>query len=550
MVISTLVQKSETKFTPSERAKKLFQTIYREQNKPAVETDEPKIRVSEVVSKMAFYYEKIRNTVDDKEEGLHLKNAIERIMRRQITIEMNKDGASIATNLLHELIRAGYLPNNKIPEAKIGEVSQIIDRYIKLRRIAMLAVEGGLEFQEKMEISRWVVSLAACELEERLRRKKVDQVIITNMYEVLSQNIELPDDSPYHRDREIQIYISIYRSYFKADQDMISFVLFKYYISDWLEAPEAKIEQVGKNIIALIDAIKHQVEHPIAPQINKIVNRYHVYNSILSEVIAQDPVKIYDSFSKDPKAFGRDIKAVCSKRYKNAKTKLWRAGIRSVIYLLITKSVLVLILEIPVATLLGEAIEPSSLLINVSFPPLLLFMIIMFSSLPSDRNTARIVEGVEELTFVEKARKETFLLRPPAKRSNNKNYFFNFFYAITFLLTFGAVVWGLNKIHFNFVSITIFLFFLALISFFSIRVRKNIKELLVVEPRENIFIFLADFFYVPIIAVGKWLSERFSRLNVFVLILDFIIEAPFKLVVQITEEWTKYVRERKDDISQ
>jgi hypothetical protein len=55
---------------------------------------------------------------------------------------------------------------------------------------------------------------------------------------------------------------------------------------------------------------------------------------------------------------------------------------------------------------------------------------------------------------------------------------------------------------------------------------------------------------VPIVAVGKLLSENFSRLNVMVLVLDFIIEAPFKLVVQIAEEWTKYVRERKDDISQ
>jgi hypothetical protein len=108
------------------------------------------------------------------------------------------------------------------------------------------------------------------------------------------------------------------------------------------------------------------------------------------------------------------------------------------------------------------------------------------------------------------------------------------------LISFGAVVWGLNKINFNFVSITIFLFFLALISFFGLRVRRG-SELMVVEPRENIFIFLTDFFYVPIIAVGKWLSQNFSKLNVL---------APFKLVVQMAEEWSKYVKERKDDIGQ
>ena len=53
---------------------------------------------------------------------------------------------------------------------------------------------------------------------------------------------------------------------------------------------------------------------------------------------------------------------------------------------------------------------------------------------------------------------------------------------------------------------------------------------------------------MPIVATGKWLSEKFSRINVFVFFLDFIIEAPFKIFVEIAEEWTKYVKERKDEL--
>ena len=54
--------------------------------------------------------------------------------------------------------------------------------------------------------------------------------------------------------------------------------------------------------------------------------------------------------------------------------------------------------------------------------------------------------------------------------------------------------------------------------------------------------------YYPIVAVGKWLTEKFSRINVFVFVLDFIIEAPFKIFVDIAEQWTKYVKERKEEI--
>ena len=69
-----------------------------------------------------------------------------------------------------------------------------------------------------------------------------------------------------------------------------------------------------------------------------------------------------------------------------------------------------------------------------------------------------------------------------------------------------------------------------------------------VEPKENLLSLLADFFYTPILEVGKWLSEKFSRLNVFIFILDFIIEAPFKVFVEIADEWSKYVKERREEI--
>ncbi|HQC49653.1 MAG TPA: hypothetical protein PLN57_00795, partial [bacterium] len=60
--------------------------------------------------------------------------------------------------------------------------------------------------------------------------------------------------------------------------------------------------------------------------------------------------------------------------------------------------------------------------------------------------------------------------------------------------------------------------------------------------------FLVDLFYMPIILVGRWLSNKMSRLNIFVFIFDFIIEAPFKILVNVAEDWTKYVRERRDNM--
>ena len=54
---------------------------------------------------------------------------------------------------------------------------------------------------------------------------------------------------------------------------------------------------------------------------------------------------------------------------------------------------------------------------------------------------------------------------------------------------------------------------------------------------------------MPIVAVGKFLSGNISKINVFIFILDFIIETPFKVIVGIIEDWTKYLKERKEDLA-
>lgn len=546
MVTPNLSQKQSIVLTATEMAKKLFQAVYFSQRDGKKENDEVKIRVSETISRMSFYYEKIRNSVDYKEEHLLLKEAINRGLNRLISIEQQKDELLIAKDLLVELIRAGYLANNKIPETEIVPVGAIINKYLKLKALAM----ARTVVVDKGELGVWLMNLAACELEDYLNPKEVNTQVVKSMYETLAPLLELPVDSPLEKDKEIQLYLSIYRSYLRADEDIASFVLFKYLVPNWLAADEATIIAAAEKIDELVKTIHYHLAHPLAAQLNRLVARYTVFFSILTEVIAESPTEVYDCLKKDPKAFPRRIKHICAKRYKSVKRKLWRAAVRSIIYLFLTKMLLVLVLEIPVANFLNQPVNDFSLGINVTFPPLLLFLIVLFTRTPGDANTAKIIEGIDQLTFVEKARREPIKLRPAASRSAAKGFVFGLLYIITFFLSFGAVVWFLDKVGFHFVSITIFLFFLALISFFSIRIRKRVRELLVIDPKENIFGLLMDFFSVPIIAAGKWISEKFAKINVLVFILDFLIEAPFKLFVEVAEEWTKYVKERKEDISQ
>jgi hypothetical protein len=53
---------------------------------------------------------------------------------------------------------------------------------------------------------------------------------------------------------------------------------------------------------------------------------------------------------------------------------------------------------------------------------------------------------------------------------------------------------------------------------------------------------------MPILSLGQLLSRGLSKLNFLSVFFDFIIEAPFKLVIEVIEEWISFVRTKRDEI--
>ncbi len=566
-VFNKLQSESSKQLTLTLGAKRLLRTLHQAKN-PSESEDTPRIQVSELISKMAFYYEKIRNSVDYREEYLLRKGAILRILKRQLVIEgsitgqKEEDPYKLAENLLIELIRAGYLSNGQLPETKINELANILNRYLFLKKRAINKVVNSGEFlnknirrlndetQARSLITNWLIGMAASEIEENLSFSQTTEAFVTEMFNALRRTISLPADLPYEEDLPIQIYLSIYRNFLKLDDpDVLAYILFRYYYPEWSEADEALINRIADHLSDLRLATDAQISHPLQPQLSAVAFQYNVYFLILKDVLEEGPEAVYNDIVEDPKSFSRKIKAACDKHYTQAKAKLWHSAIRSIIYIFLTKSVFVILLEVPAIKFFGEQVNYFSLGLNISFPAILLFFAVALTKLPAEANTDKIVKGIEEIMFEEKARKQPIILRQPTRRGAIINVVFTIIYMATFFLSFGLVIWFLDKIHFSWVSIIIFLFFLAFAGFFAIRIKRGVKSLVVVEPKENILTFLWSFFYIPVISAGKWLSGKFRSINIFVFILDFIIEAPFKVFVTVAEEWTKYIRERRERIN-
>ncbi len=575
MVSPNLIRRSEESLPVeiNENAKKLFQVIYSERTKKEeIDDDTPRIKVSALISRLAFFYEKVRNAVDYEEEHLLRKNAIGRILRRQVMIEgvlKETDSYSLAEHLLIELIRGSYLPNNTIPETKIREVASLLEKYIRLKDQTVARINADLNLKtdinkakdlinQKNRLVRWLLTLAACEIEENLAPDRVKQMVVNNMFDILKKEIKLPSDLPYNDDLEIQIYLSIGRTFMKFDADMLNLVLFKYYNSGWkdlnrdgrlTEAEDRSIKAIASNVSELRASMDGQLNHSLTKQLDKITRTYSLYFSILWETIGSDPTRVYSELQKGEKPFLAAIRKVCNAKYKKAKSRLWRAALRSIIYIFLTKSIFAVAIEVPAIQLFGESLNYVSLAINVSFPAFLLFMIVLLTRTPNDKNTDRIIAGIKEVTFLGNEKKQPIILRKPAHRGFLAKAIFNLIYTASFCFSIYVIIKALTFVDFNWVSITIFLFFLAFVSFFSVIVTRGIKELMVLERQENLGTFLVDLFCMPIILVGRWLSNNFSKVNIFIFIFDFVIEAPFKIIVEIAEDWTKYVRERRENVN-
>jgi hypothetical protein len=503
----------------------------------------PKIQVSTLTSKVAFLYEKIRNTIDYKAEHLLRKNAIKRILRRRLTLGSNAKKA--AAPLVYELIQARYLQNNAIPENKINQVSNVIHKYILL--VNDIFSKGKIEKNEKRNLMDWLLSLAACEIEDLFSTFFKQEAMVRFMYQIMKKSIVWSEEVP-KEDRDIQIYIAVHRCLLKSDREIISFRLFNLYYPGWQKAEnEEEVLKISANIHSLYKLCESQIDHKLSFRLLRVIRKYTAPFIILEDVILKNIGEAEEIFSS-PKMLEEKIQDSCSEAYREKRKKLTRSSIRAIIYIFLTKMLLALILEVPYDLYVAGVVHRLPLLINIIFHPFLLFLIALMIRVPKEENTSKIIKAITKVVY--QGEEEDFeKIKPITTRHIFFSVLFNFVYLLTFGFSFGLIIWGLSHLQFNLASGAFFLLFLSLVSFFGIRNREQARELIVVGERERVRTTIIDFFAIPILRAGRWISLNFSKINIFVFVFDFIIEAPFKAFVEIIDDFFAFIKEKKEEIT-
>ncbi|MFA5107294.1 MAG: hypothetical protein WC497_03130 [Patescibacteria group bacterium] len=499
---------------------------------------EPRIQVSQMASRMAFIYERIRNALEYQELHLIRKNAIERIMKRRLMTRVKP--SELGQDLIYELIRGRYLPDKQVPEHKIADVTNILNKYFYLFNRIGVYQKGG----EKRKTYKWLIGVAAAEIDQTLISSNKMQALAEFMYATIQKNIQLDQKIP-DLEKNIQIYLAVQRALLRSDQSILRYQLFLYYNQGWYQADRAFVEKLAQNLRAIKGEIERQISHPIGDNLFRYLKKYCIYFHVMKDVVEEDPATALQRFS-DFSNLEVSLKKACAERYNQARRKLRTGAVRAIIYIFITKMMLALIMEVPYDLYLKGETNLYHLGLNVVFHPLLLFLVALTVRIPAEENTAQIITGVKSI--LARGDAGEILIQRIVRRRKILTTAFNFFYVVIFLVTFGAIIYILNRFNFNELSIALFLLFLTLVSFFGIKMREEAKEYIVVGRRESTLGFIIDLFSMPIVRAGRWISLKSPKVNVLLFVFDFIIEAPYKTFVNIFDELTKFIREKKEEL--
>lgn len=536
------IKTSENNTIPLSQYTKALLDTFKTAKKRVRPDDISALSVSQTVSFFALVYEKVRNAVEYREDHLILRAAIERILRRRFSL--NPDGHGEAENLLRELLWARYFDNGVLGAEDNVIIQNLVDKYVLLKRQLVVGRDNEL----RVFLDQFLMDLLTCEIEETLKPESaaIQSNLTFFIYQVLRRKIKI--EGLKEDQKDAYFLVAIEKVFGKSDRSYLRYHLFTTFYKTLFAYSEKELNSLGAKFPSIFKKIDDMVTNPYVDNLAKFVRKQLPPFLILFALIKSKPDEL-QSILTDREKLWNEVDTTCRSKYQQLGARIRTLAVRSFIYILLTKMIFAIILEIPVSMYFYGEINRNAIIINSIFPPILMIGILGFFKVPGDDNTKKIFQRIVDIIDEDKSFETKVAFVPKKSTAKRPLLIFGFtvFYSLTFLVTLSLIYEFLSNLGFNLVSQAIFIFFVSVVSFFSYRIRQVTKELRL-EEKASILAPVGDFFFMPMLSLGKFFSSGLAKLNFFIFIFDFIIEAPFKLIFEVVEEWISFVRKRKEEI--
>lgn len=509
--------------------KQIFSDIRSTRNTTIDSQEGKTVSVNQFTHNVGGMYEKVRYMVDYKDEHTIRRNAISRLLKR---ITNHSKQGEIGSVLLTDLVSGKYLPNDQVSERNADILEMIVLKYVSL--MEMLAVPSeSLDF-------------ASVEIERFLNSQVIDDAIAKACFQTAKDKVEFEKISS-GIDTDVLLYAACRKKLFDEDTQGI-----KYGVLTW-QFPQLKEHDFDVNTLQpdqlnemrrLLTDLDNIFGSPIYNKALVRVRNHSIYFLVIRALIEKYDLST-ELYLNDPETLSGHVRELLEKIYQEKNKITRRSGFRAVLYILFTKVLIALFVEVPIEKLLFDHVDRIALISNITLHPIILAGMIMSSPKGDAENTSKIINGVQNIVYGREDGKKIYLSE--SRTSGFLYFMYAILYTVMYLVVFGALVWVLSSLNFTYPSIILFMLFLALVSYFGMRIRYKAKQWILDKPQRGIINLFFSYLTLPIIRAGRVLSEKFSSVNVFVFVLDVFIETPFKIILGTFDGFVSFLRDKKDE---
>lgn len=520
----------------------------------ALNKDGTPIHVDEIASSLAKLYEKIRKVVDWQDDNVLRRRAIERILKRllfakDLKIPRSKQpkADSLAETITTELVRGGHLPNDEVWKESIAVVSKSLTKYLYF--LTQVSRGSLLNFKKQANFYTFIIEIAACEIEEILAPPVKEYALLEAMAKMMESRINLlPAEGLTKKEKEQQIYIAVCRTLFDLDDAFIAYRLLSLRYPDWKEVSDETLPKRLNEIIAFWDNLENILKHPLAKNFNRICDQNDTVFSLLGDFMEEakdEPDKIIPVI-EDREKFKQKISQLYDKRFDTLKKRLFRLGIFSTLSVFLSNWFTFFIVEVPLANFFYEEFSLFTAFIDFIIPPIVMLLLVMTIKAPSEKNRQRVLKAVESFVY-QGEKKKFYEIQIEKRKGILSRVLYVAVYLLMTLLVFTAIGALFYVAGLPLTSVIFDTFMISLTVFAAIGIRNKSKELNV-DDKTSFYEFLLDMIFVPLANVGSFFAAKWKEYNVFAILFNFIIEAPFALVLDTVEGWSQFLKDKKASI--
>jgi len=499
------------------------------QTRKQARVNEQKVHVVGAGGTLTAAYEQLRNAAEYAEEHVLLQRAIRRFYRRLFVLHDKKRLRASGEELIIELTHAGYLPNDSVPEDDVAQISAAAVRYYEAYQA--LRKNKAITYEQA---DKWTYELLAVEVEWRLNDNSQLQAFTQFAHSYFSSTIDYEQvfgTPPPAVD--ISLYVAVHRALLKSDDAVLRLGLL------------ARFGQSPNKLESYID-VNRQIDEILLSQATeklfRMVDKRGAPLRVLRHMVDDSPdlAALLPNREQMLLAYEKQV----TSDYQSVNRRVNNGIIKSVVFLIITKFLIGIAIEIPYDYLMFDMILWLPLIINLLLPPAYMVLLRATMMLPGNANTARLVKQIDTTLYAAEQPKQ--LVRRAGQEFGTG---YNVAYGVLFIAVFGGVATLLWQVFdFDIMHLLIFFVFLSAASFLGFRLSRMIRELESVETHQNGVTLVRDFLYMPFVVVGRFLSDKYSKVNVVALALDMLIELPLKTILRLIRQWAAFISAKKDQL--